>query len=115
MKILSIVLFAFICFSANLFSQGVAISEDQDDLPHESAVMHLISTDKGLLIPRLTEEERDNISNPAKGLLIYNSDEDEFQYNAGDEDSPSWQSLGSGGGSGLWTLGSGNEYLPGSG
>ncbi len=95
-------------FTVPLFSQGVAISEDQDDLPHESAVLHLISTDKGFLLPRLTETQRDNITNPAKGLLIYNSDEDEFQYNAGDEDSPSWQALG-GGGTSLWSLGDGDD------
>jgi hypothetical protein len=111
MRFFSIVLFVFIYLSVSLLAQGVAISEDQDDLPHESAVLHLISTDKGFLIPRLTESQRDNITNPAKGLLIYNSDEDEFQYNAGDEDSPSWQALGGGGGGGtsLWSLGDGDD------
>jgi len=102
--ILATVLSLFLLHTS-LFSQGVVISEDQDDLPHGSAVLHLISTDKGFLIPRLTEDQRDDINNPAKGLLIYNTDEDEFQYNAGDEDSPLWQAMSSGGGSSLWTLG----------
>jgi len=109
MRLFTIILLVFLCFSVVSNAQGVAISEEQDDLPHESAVLHLISTDKGFLIPRLTEAQRDNISNPAKGLLIYNSDEDEFQFNSGDEGTPSWQSLSAGGGSELWSLGSGND------
>ena len=93
----------------SLYSQGVAISESDSDTPHESAVLHLISNDKGFLIPKLTTTQRDNISNPAKGLLIYNTDDDEFQYNSGDEDSPSWQSIGSGSSAGLWSEGDGDD------
>lgn len=39
--------------------------------PDNSAVLELQSTGKGFLPPRLTESERDNnISTPAKGLII---------------------------------------------
>lgn len=39
--------------------------------PDESAVLDIQSVDKGLLIPRMTMENRNNIANPAAGLLIY--------------------------------------------
>jgi hypothetical protein len=42
--------------------------------PHPSAVLDLNSNDKGLLIPRLTETQKVGISNPAEGLLIYQTD-----------------------------------------
>jgi hypothetical protein len=35
---------------------------------------------RGILIPRLTTEERDAITNPAHSLLIYNTDCNEYQY-----------------------------------
>ena len=38
--------------------------------PDPSAMLHVESTDKGLLIPRMTEAERLAIPNPAEGLLV---------------------------------------------
>ncbi|MFY0605850.1 MAG: hypothetical protein JXR10_03990 [Cyclobacteriaceae bacterium] len=48
------------------------------DMPHTSAILEISSDSKGLLIPRMTVEERDAISSPAKGLLIYNIDENDL-------------------------------------
>lgn len=39
--------------------------------PDQSAVLDIRSPNKGLLIPRMTVEQRNDISNPADGLLIY--------------------------------------------
>ena len=39
-----------------------------------SAALHINATDKGFLPSRLTTAQRDAISNPAAGLLIYNTD-----------------------------------------
>jgi hypothetical protein len=39
--------------------------------PDASAILDLTSTSKGLLAPRMTQTERNAISNPATGLLIY--------------------------------------------
>lgn len=42
--------------------------------PDKSAILDIESSDKGLLIPRLTMAERDNIINPIEGLVIFCSD-----------------------------------------
>lgn len=42
--------------------------------PHPTALLELYSTSKGLLIPRMTQAERNAISSPATGLLIYQTD-----------------------------------------
>lgn len=48
-------------------SVGVGITT-----PHSSAALHVNSTTKGLLIPRMSTAERNAIVSPAEGLLIYN-------------------------------------------
>ena len=42
--------------------------------PHSSAALEISSTSKGLLLPRMTTAQRDAMSNPATGLMIYNTD-----------------------------------------
>jgi len=49
---------------------------------HGSAALEVRSTTKGLLPPRITEAERDLISTPANGLMIYNSTTDKLQVRA---------------------------------
>lgn len=41
--------------------------------PHPSALLEVRSTEKGLLIPRMSTTQRNAISSPANGLLIYNT------------------------------------------
>ncbi len=54
------------------FAQGVGINQDASS-PDPSAGLDINFNDKGLLIPRLTTEQRDNIPNPAEGLTIFNT------------------------------------------
>lgn len=61
--------------------------------PDASALLHLESTSKGVLIPRLTTPERDAIVLPATGLLIFNRTLDQFQYNFGTPALPEWVSF----------------------
>jgi len=44
------------------------------DNPDDSAILELGADDKGLLIPRLTQAQRDAINLPQNGLLIYQTD-----------------------------------------
>ena len=62
-------------------------------MPDPSAMLDVSSTDKGVLIPRLTSGERDLIVAPANGLMIYNTDADEIQFNSNNPTTPIWQAL----------------------
>lgn len=42
--------------------------------PHHSAAFEIVDTSKGVLIPRMSFVQRDNIQNPAEGLEIYQTD-----------------------------------------
>lgn len=42
--------------------------------PNASAKLEIAASDKGLLIPRMTSTQKNAISNPATGLLIYQTD-----------------------------------------
>ncbi|SMD31859.1 Head domain of trimeric autotransporter adhesin [Reichenbachiella faecimaris] len=64
--------------SANETSVGV-----WTDAPDASAALEVSSTSGGLLMPRMTTTERDAISSPADGLMIYNTTTTTFQGRAG--------------------------------
>ncbi len=66
-------------FSITTLICQVAINTDNSD-PDGSAMLDVKSTDKGILIPRMTEVQRDAISSPAEGLIIYQTDETEGPY-----------------------------------
>lgn len=53
-----------------------------------SAVLDLRSSNKGLLLPRMTSEDRSAIANPAEGLLIYNTSLGCVEINLGSSSSP---------------------------
>jgi len=61
--------------------------------PDSSAILDIFSNEQGVLLPQLTTAQRDIIATPANGLLIYNTDSDEFQYNTGTTALPIWQKL----------------------
>lgn len=61
--------------------------------PDPSSLLDLVSSNKGLLIPRLTLAQRDAIVQPAKGLIIFNLTANEFEYNSGTPAIPIWTRL----------------------
>ncbi|MAL23285.1 MAG: hypothetical protein CMP05_12105 [Xanthomarina sp.] len=67
---------AFFLLSANIYSQvGIGTLT-----PNASAMLDVESTTKGLLTPRMTSAERTAISNPANGLLVYDTTENAFYF-----------------------------------
>jgi hypothetical protein len=80
-------------FGAN--GQSVGISST-DFIPDASSILEVRTTSKGLLIPRMTQAQRDAINNGtfASGLIIYNTDTKFFNY----YDGTAWQVLSSGSG-----------------
>jgi hypothetical protein len=47
--------------------------------PNASAILHLRSTTQGFLPPVMRTGERNDISSPAVGLMIFNEEEDAVQ------------------------------------
>ena len=61
---------AAVLLTATTFAQvGINTSS-----PHESAALDITSTTRGLLVPRMTNVERQAISNPAAGLQVFVTD-----------------------------------------
>lgn len=58
--------------------------------PDSSSILHIESTTQGLLLPRLTSAQENAITNPAPGLIIYNTDLNCFQFNYGSAGTPNW-------------------------
>ncbi|MFT4698701.1 MAG: hypothetical protein ACI9SJ_001857 [Flavobacteriaceae bacterium] len=58
--------------------------------PDASSMLDISSTSKGLLLPRLTTLQRDNITLPATGLMIFNTTSNDGQLNAGTPLVPRW-------------------------
>lgn len=73
---------------ANLSNAQVGINILQ---PDSSAILHLESTDRGFLPPRLTTAQRDAINNPKPGLLVYNTQDSLVQYYNGECWLNAWQ------------------------
>jgi len=59
-------------FGLKTYSQGLSISLQSNTEPDASALLDIIATNKGLLLPRLSESERNAIPSPAAGLIIFN-------------------------------------------
>jgi hypothetical protein len=70
-----------------------------------SSVLDLTSTNKGLLIPRMTTIQKNAIAAPAKGLMVFDSTANNFSF----YDGTAWMDL-NGGGSSNWTVLGNNIY-----
>ena len=68
-KLLNLIYILFI--PTIMYSQNVGIGTDK---PVKSALLDLSATDKGFLLPRLTEKQKVLIKSPAEGLMIYQTD-----------------------------------------
>jgi hypothetical protein len=80
----------------NIKAQNVGIGTSS---PNASAQLHINSTTKGLLIPRLTAAQRTAIPSPATGLLVYEITTNSFWY----YNSAAWEQIGTAGAS-TWSV-----------
>lgn len=68
---------AFLIYSIIAYNQNVGIGTTT---PDNSALLDLISNSKGLLIPRMTKSQRTDIAKPAKGLMVFDTNTNDFWF-----------------------------------
>jgi hypothetical protein len=99
MKTTCFLLFYTTCLmSYKSFSQSIGIGTAA---PHPSAQLDVVSTSKGMLLPRMTLAQRNAIASPATGLLVYQTDNTPgfYYYNGA-----SWIQFSTGSATNYWTL-----------
>ena len=90
--LVSLIVLLIVGFSSNTIhaqSMGISSSPITADA---SSILEMRTTTKGMLIPRMTTTDRNTISLPATGLIIYNTLTNQFNY----YDGTSWVVLTSG-------------------
>ncbi|MFD2824668.1 hypothetical protein ACFS5M_13380 [Lacinutrix iliipiscaria] len=84
-KLTILALAVFTCLNYNAFAQvGIGILD-----PDDSAMLDITSTDKGLLVPRMTTAQKAAISSPADGLMVFDTDQNAFSF----FDGSNWRNL----------------------
>jgi hypothetical protein len=74
------------------FAQSVGIGTTT---PNAAAALEIQSTTQGVLLPRLSTNEMNAVTNPVPGLTVYNTTEDRF-FGYGSQSIPFTQNIGSG-------------------
>jgi hypothetical protein len=93
-------LLATFLLTVSTFAQvGIGIA-----IPDASAALDITSTTGGLLVPRMTETQRDAIS-AAKGLVLFNTTTNTLQINEGDATTANWVSLSAAATSATYSIG----------
>ncbi len=103
-RLLKLTLFLLLISFNQVFSQNVAINTT-GNAPDVSAMLDIVSSNKGLLLPRVSltsTTDAATIASPATSLLVYNTnasltgdnaDGIGYYYNAGTPGSPTWTKL----------------------
>ena len=69
MKYWLVILISILSLQSSAQNIGIGTSS-----PDSSAALHISDTTKGILIPRMSMNQRTGIHNPAEGLLVYQTD-----------------------------------------
>jgi len=100
--------FTFVCVFCCIVTicgaqQGIAINTD-GRTPNPSAILDIKSANKGRLVPRLSQDQKNGIVTPANGLLVFQTDgQAGFYYFTGGQwvflstDKTSWSNTGNAG------------------
>ena len=91
-KFLIVILLSQLFFLLNSTIQAQVGINSTNANPDNSAMLDVVSTNKGILIPRMTTTQRNLINTPANGLMIYNATDSVFNYYNG----TAWTDLSSG-------------------
>jgi uncharacterized protein (TIGR02145 family) len=86
-KYLFLIILAFLLTTVKSYAQ-VGIGTNS---PNANTALDLVSTSQGVLFPRMTSAQRDVITNPAKGLTIFNISLNCIQTNVGSSAAANWK------------------------
>ena len=78
---------------AGVFGQ-LSVNTDNSQ-PDNSAMLDVKSANRGVLVPRMTAAQRNSISSPAAGLMIFCTDNNQYYFNQGTPSAPNWLVLNS--------------------
>lgn len=88
MKQKLLIILGMLIAAQHLSAQNVGIGTTT---PDPSAAVDITSTNKGMLVPRMTATERGLIAGPATGLIVFQTTAPAgFYYNAGTPGVPNW-------------------------
>ncbi|MFC2086109.1 FISUMP domain-containing protein [Bacteroidota bacterium] len=73
-------LLCFLLIQNGINAQNVTVTDDESYTAESSAMLDVKSTNKGMLVPRMDSSQRVNISSPASGLLVYDTDATAFYF-----------------------------------
>ncbi|MFT3679080.1 MAG: tail fiber domain-containing protein [Ferruginibacter sp.] len=101
-KLLSFLISCFLFIIS--YSQNIGIGTNS---PNASAILDISSTNKGLLIPRMTAAQMNAVANPATGLLVFNLGDSSVYVHK----NSGWSRLVPSGAAGGGWLASGNDII----
>ncbi|NVO19269.1 MAG: hypothetical protein HXX13_06185 [Bacteroidetes bacterium] len=100
-------LLLFICIIVFLTRPHAQVAINSNNAaPHPSAMLDISSSNKGLLIPRLSTSGRTGIVSPAKGLIVYDTTLSAFFYHTG----IAWNQLSTGSATNSWNVAGNDIY-----
>jgi len=79
LNIITAAILSVLCNSTSIHAQSMGISSEAIT-PDPSSILEMRTTDRGILIPRMTTVERDAITAPATGLMLYNIDTNQYNF-----------------------------------
>jgi len=79
MKKIKLLFVLITMISTQTITAQVSINTD-GTTPDASAILDLKSTEKGILIPRMTQSEIEDIASPAIGLMVFNTSDNHFYF-----------------------------------
>lgn len=82
----------FTCLLATLTCSAQSVGVGTTS-PDASAQLDITSTSRGLLIPRMSSAAVTGISNPATGLMVYDTSRNQLLVNMGTASAPNWQNI----------------------
>src|SRR5882757_2653240 len=75
--------FLLIVISLGVFCQGGISISPNGSAPAHSAALDINFTNKGFLMPRLTQAQQDSINTPDLGLMVFNTTTNCFDFYTG--------------------------------